>query len=574
LRSPGEIDLSGTPRVRVEWLVASARVLLALGCLLAVLVDPLELPAQVFVLYLLAWYLAYGLGMLALVWAPVKFAPGWALAVHAFDLASFTLLVATTRAATSPFFMCFVFLLMCGALRWNVRGALWTAAGTLAIYAAISLYGSLVLAVPGFELNTFLIRAVSLTIITAMLASLSAHQVRFQGEISRIVEWPRKLPRSPLEVASESLSHASSLLGDATLVVAWATDEAGDLNVGCLHDGEFNLVEGDTSDFDPLVAPGLAGKSFQTADAADDRGVVVIHTSGGFRRRECRPINEALRARFDIRAVQSWPLDGELIRGRMFCVNRPRMGIDDLVVGEIVARQVASRLDSALMLERLRGAAALEERVRVASDLHDSLLQAQAGAALHLLAARRMLERQPDAARQGLEEVQSLLERGELEMRSFIRGLRPSTAASHEPAEVSLDDRIAALAGRIERQWTVAVNVTLNGPIDRIPAALHDDVYRLAQEAVLNAARHAEASTISLSLAIRGRDLEMEVSDNGRGFPFHGTFDLSALNEMQAGPITLRERVTRLSGSLWLLSRDTGSIVRMVIPLPTLVTSD
>jgi signal transduction histidine kinase len=550
-------------------------VLLALGCFLAAFVDPVDLPAQVFVLYLLVWYLAYSLGMLALVWAPVKFAPGWALAVHAFDLATFSLLLATTRAATSPFFMWFVFLLMCGALRWNVRGALWTAAGAFGIYAVISIYGSLVLSLPGFELNTFLIRVISLSVVTAILTSLSEHQVRFQGEISRIVEWPRRIPRNPREVAAESLSHARNLLGDAPLIVAWATDDVSDLNVGCLQDGEFNLVEGDTSDFDPLVAPGLAGRSFQAADASDERGLVIVHTAaGGFRRRECRPINEALRARFDIRAVQSWPLDGELIRGRMFCVNRPRMGIDDLVVGEIVARQVATRLDSALMLERLRGAAALEERVRVAGDLHDSLLQAQAGAALHLLAARRMLDRDPDAARRSLEEVQSLLERGELEMRSFIRGLRPSTAASHEPSDVSLDDRIAALAGRIERQWTVAVTVTIEGPVDRIPAAWHDDVYRLAQEAVLNAARHAEASTISLSLAVRGRDLELEVADDGRGFPFHGDFDLAALDQMNAGPITLKERVTRLSGGLWLRSRDTGTIVRMVVPLPTLVTSN
>jgi signal transduction histidine kinase len=159
-------------------------------------------------------------------------------------------------------------------------------------------------------------------------------------------------------------------------------------------------------------------------------------------------------------------------------------------------------------------------------------------------------------------------------MRSFIRGLRPSTPSSQEPSDVSLHDRIAALAGRIERQWTVAVNVTLDGPVDRIPATLHDDVYRLAQEAVLNAARHAEASTISLSLAVRSRDLELEVADNGRGFPFQGTFDLAALDEMNAGPITLKERVTRLSGGLWLLSRDTGTIVRMVVPLPTLVSSN
>ncbi|NOT25184.1 MAG: hypothetical protein HOP16_03680 [Acidobacteria bacterium] len=564
-----ELEFSFAPRVRVEWLIAGTRVVLALGGLLAAVVDPLQQPIQVFVLYFLAWYLTYSLAMLALVWAPIRFAPGWALAVHLFDFMAFTLLVAATRAATSPLFLSFLFLLVCGTLRWQVRGTVGTAVAMIGAYAGVSLYASKVLLIPGFELGAFLIRSVYLTVITAMLTILSAHHHRFQREIGQIAAWPRHVARNRRAAVSEILSEVSGLLGAPTILLAW--DEAGEGNIklAWLKEGEIKLGEGSRAEYDPLVLPSLDGKSFQASDASRDQGLVVIHSARGFRRRDCRPINEALRARFQIRAVQSWPLEGELVRGRMFSVNKVRMGIDDLVVGELIATQVGSRLDSTLMLRRLREAATLEERVRVAGDLHDSLLQAQAGAALQLLAARRLLDRRPEAARQRLEEVQNLLERGELEMRSFIRGLRPENAPRPKTADMDLSSRLDTLRQRVERQWPLTVTLQLNGTANRIPVTLRDDVYHLVQEGIINAARHADASVVIVNLSITGSELRIEVVDDGRGFPFRGTFDLQGLNHMKAGPLTLKERVARLAGELTISSMDTGAVVTMTLPIAT-----
>ena len=547
--------------------MAGTRVVLAGGALLAVAIDPLEHVRYLFVLYLLGWYLVYSLGMLALVWAPVRFARGWDLAVHLFDFAAFSLLMVVTQAATSPFFMCFLFLLVCGTLRWQVRGTLWTAAATMAAYAGISIYAVNVLHVPGFELNTFVIRSVYLTVITVLLAYLSAHQHRFQNEIGRIAAWPRRISRDPGEVVSEVLSQASALLDAPKVVLAWEEPGESGINLAWRCDGQVEWARESEADYGLFVLPDLDGKSFQAVDAAQDCGRVVALTARGFRRRDCRPIDEALRARFDMRAVQSWPLDGELIRGRMFCLNKARMRIDDLVVGELVAHLAVSRLDSLHMLGRLREAAALEERVRVARDLHDSLLQSQAGAALQLLAARRLLDRHPDAARHRLKDVQDQLERGELDMRSFIRDLRPAKPATRAGVTVDLAGRLEELRQRIERQWEIAVNLRFDGAVERVPDALRDDVYRLAQEALVNAARHAEASVISVTLSVTKTELRLEIIDDGRGFPFHGTYDLPGLNQMDEGPLTLKERVAQLAGDLTLKSMDTGTALRMRLPL-------
>jgi signal transduction histidine kinase len=551
----------------VEWVVAGTRVVLAGGALLAVAIDPLQHVRHAMVLYLLGWYLVYSLGMLALVWAPIRFARGWDLAVHLFDFAVFSLLMVVTQGATSPFFMCFLFLLVCGALRWQVRGTLWTAAATMAAYAGVTVYGMNVLRVPGFELNAFIIRSVYLTVTTVLLAYFGAHQHRFQNEIGRIAAWPRRISRDPGDVVSEVLSQASALLDAPKVVLAWEEPGESGINLAWRCDGRVESARESEASAGPFVLPGLDNKSFQAADAAQDQGRVIALTARGFQRRDCRPINETLRARFDMRAVQSWPLDGELIRGRMFCLNKTSMRIDDLVVGELVAHLTVSRLESLHMLERLRGAAALEERVRVARDLHDSLLQSQSGAALQLLAARRLLDRHPGAARHRLKDVQDQLERGELEMRSFIRALRPEKPTTREVVSVDLAGRLEELRQRIERQWAITVNLRFDGTIERVPEALQEDVYRLAQEALGNAARHAEASVASVALTVTKAELRLEIVDDGRGFPFHGTYDLSELNRMNEGPLTLKERVTQLAGDLTLKSMDTGTALRMRLPL-------
>jgi len=313
------------------------------------------------------------------------------------------------------------------------------------------------------------------------------------------------------------------------------------------------------------VRPPYERAIIQATDASIDEGSVVALTDGGFRYRRDRPLNEVLRARFNMTAVQAWPLSGELIQGRLFALDKERMRIDDLVMGELVARLAVSRLDSLYLIERLQDAAALETRVRVARDLHDSLLQAQTGAALQLLVARRLLDNDPVAGRARLEEVQRMLERGELDMRMFIRRLRheeKKTTAGYS----TLGDRLEVLKRRITREWDVKVVLRAQGA-DLLPAGISEDVYRLAQEGALNAARHADPSVIKIDLTVEEDRLRLGIADDGQGFPLQGTYDLAALNAINQGPLTLRERVAALRGDLMLRSNETGTQILITLPL-------
>jgi NarL family two-component system sensor histidine kinase LiaS len=294
---------------------------------------------------------------------------------------------------------------------------------------------------------------------------------------------------------------------------------------------------------------------------------VVSWLDGAFRERIGRPVHPVLQARFAMRRVQSWSLDGELVRGRLFALDKASMRLDDLMFGDVVARLAASRLDGLYLQRRLRLAAVLDERLRVARDIHDSLLQSAAGSALQLLAARRLLDRDPDEARRRLEEVQSQLERGEIELRSFIRQLRPVSSRAEPSPAAGFADRLEEFRRRIERQWEIKVRMTPPPAADPWRHALLDGVFRIVQEGVLNAARHADPSLISVDFAVESGVVRLRISDDGRGFPFHGTFDLQALNEMNAGPLTLKERVAELHGQLVLQTGETGTELSIDLPL-------
>jgi len=555
------------PRVRIEWLIAISRIVLAAGALLAVAVSPADALGTWPLAYALAWYLLYSVLVLGLVWTPVRFARGWDLAQHAFDLAAFSLFNYYTDSATSPFFAYFTFLVICGTLRWGTAGAVWTAVVTVALYTGTSVYTSLVLGLRPFGLNTFLIRIVHLAVVAVLVGYLGAHHHRFQRELGRLVAWPRRVPRQPDELASELVSECADVLEAPRVLLMWEEPEEGTVKLawGSVSD----VAQGTEPEarFGSFVVSGLEKGTFQTPHAGAETAQVTHWSAGSFRQRVGRPIHPALQARFNMERVQSWSLDGELIRGRLFALDKRHMTIDDLIFGEVVARLAVSRLDSLYLLRRLGKSAALEERLRLARDIHDSLLQSAAGSALQLVAARRLLDRDPEGARQRLGEVQDQLEHGELEMRAFIKRLRPFAQKPADSPVAALNERLEELRRRVERQWEVTVRMRVLETTDSWPEPLIEGIYRIVQEGVLNAARHADASSIAVVLSAAAGGLQLTITDDGRGFPFRGTFDLAALNAMNEGPLTLKERVAEMRGALELRSSETGTELSIALPL-------
>ncbi|MGE0826988.1 MAG: sensor histidine kinase [Candidatus Binatia bacterium] len=242
------------------------------------------------------------------------------------------------------------------------------------------------------------------------------------------------------------------------------------------------------------------------------------------------------------------------------------MTTDDLVLGTIVARNVETRLDQFYLVQQLQHTAITEERVRLARDLHDGLLQSLTGAALQLETSQRLVEQDPEGTRERLLDVQRLLSAEQRELRSFIQELKlPSLTPAETP--VNLLPRLEELSGQIERHWGVHVTMDLAGLKTELPTALALDMYRIVHEALINVARHANATAAQVELVVEESQVRITVTDNGRGFSFRGHYDLAALTALHLGPVSLRERIASLGGSLSIDSTDTGAHLTITLPL-------
>ncbi len=214
------------------------------------------------------------------------------------------------------------------------------------------------------------------------------------------------------------------------------------------------------------------------------------------------------------------------------------------------------RMMRRLEAERRRaGSAALaaqeEERARVARDLHDEVNQSLTGLLLRLEAAR---EAAPPELEAELAETKALANQAMRELLSLARQLRPT----------ALDDLglAAAIAGLVERLGQGEMEVTIE--VDGNFSDLSDDaqlvVYRVAQEALSNAARHSGAHRIAVVLHRDAEGVELTVADDGTGFAF-------AESERGLGIGGMRERALLVGGELTIESRpDAGTTVRLTVP--------
>jgi two-component system sensor histidine kinase UhpB len=256
------------------------------------------------------------------------------------------------------------------------------------------------------------------------------------------------------------------------------------------------------------------------------------------------------------------PLESLIEEMEKVDLNRPGPLLPNSIDGVAETEEVARielafvRMIRRLEAERRRaGSAALraqeEERARVARDLHDEVNQSLTGLLLRLEAMR---EAAPPELEPELAETRSLANQAMRELLSLARQLRPT----------ALDDLglAAAIAGQVEqlRHSGLETELVSDGDFSELDDDVQLVVYRVAQEALTNAARHSEAGRISVSLRRAGDGVELEVADDGRGFAFEQS-------ERGLGIAGMRERALLIGAELTIESRPgEGTTVRLSIP--------
>jgi two-component system NarL family sensor kinase len=231
---------------------------------------------------------------------------------------------------------------------------------------------------------------------------------------------------------------------------------------------------------------------------------------------------------------------------------------EDLQILHTVGDLLSIAIERARLFARSVQLGAAEERNRLAREIHDTLAQGLSGIALHLETADALAEAgaESDRVREAVRQALSLTRANLEEARRSVLDLRAAPLEGRGLAEALTD-----LAGRQAGEYGLDVRFEAVGGQRPLPLRVEVGLYRIAQEALTNVARHAGARRATLRLVTTPDEVRLSVEDDGRGF------DPSRVPPGGYGLVGLRERVKLLGGALELES-ETGAGTRVQVAVP------
>jgi signal transduction histidine kinase len=249
--------------------------------------------------------------------------------------------------------------------------------------------------------------------------------------------------------------------------------------------------------------------------------------------------------------------NGDETLGFIFAANKVAPGgfteRDERVVS-LFAAHAAIALTNARLYESGRELSVLQERARLARDLHDAVSQKLFSVRVKARAAAILVERDPARAIEEIESIAELAGAAHAELRAVIDGLTPP-----ELAAGGLGSSVRAYAVLAGRTYGTDVAVR-SGDLPALDPLQDTAIYRVAQEAIGNALRHSGAAHVTVSLSGRQRAVVLEVCDDGAGFD-------PASPQAGIGLTSMRERARSVGGKLTVTSSmGAGTRVRLSVP--------
>jgi signal transduction histidine kinase len=240
---------------------------------------------------------------------------------------------------------------------------------------------------------------------------------------------------------------------------------------------------------------------------------------------------------------------GEVL-GTLFVVTRGHREFSqqDIELLTSIGGQVGVAVENAQLYEQAQQVAVVEERQRLARELHDSVTQALHSSSLLAEAGRRLASTgDVERTRGYLARLGEISQQALKEMRLLVYELRPLALR-----EVGLVGALQQRLDAVERRAGVEAHLEVEGEIG-LPVVVEEELYRIAQEALNNALKHAEPTSVVVAIRIKGEPsgqrVELEVVDDGTGFDTDAVGDKGGM-----GLVSMGERAEKLGGTLQITS--------------------
>jgi signal transduction histidine kinase len=533
--------------IRAERLIASLRLALAAGSLTVIWLDPTQ-PAR-------HWSVAYTAFVLYLLYSGVVFQmartrprPWLPIVTQVIDLLWVLPVLYFTEGANTPFFPFFVVFTLNAGIRWGGWGA-WSVS-----FYNVLVYGWLLLQhTPAeLDLNNDLMQLGYFLIVGALGGFLAEYRRRRETELHTLQAISEEVGRTHEAIpATAALVNMATRLRLADVVVA-VLREPGDGDVVMIRSGPSDITR---------LSPGEVIPFFEAAAGPP-------LTSGG----RTVPLTEAATVilRFaDADTGVAYPIRSgtDLVGAIFFLVRASRItrhASDDFL--GLLLRSVVPQIETLYVLERARLVQVLEERRRIARDLHDSFIQVLAALGLRLDVLGATSARDPvgERLRQDLADMRETIT-------DELRRVRVYLAEMREPVNEigSLHDLIERTTEAFRARTQIPVDVTVDREAADVSGAVVRDVAPILREALTNVEKHARATRVTVSACLAGQQLSLIVRDEGVGFGRAEPPAPAALPGHGQGIASMRERARLLGGTLTLECPNAGgTVLALSIPLP------
>ncbi len=551
-------EFGGAAIAGEERLLAGLRLALGLATLLIVWIDPsnperfVAVTYAVLILYAAFSVSLYGLAAIrrvgSMVWAQ------WA------DVAWFALLVGISNGADSIFFFGFFFPVAASSFLFGVRSGLRVALVSAAVFSIVAL--NVAPAVAGvFPWNRLLLRCTYLLLLGFMIGHWGEREIQskrrlaFLGGLACLAN-----PRLGLDaVLGRVQRQVRRFFGARECLLAYALQEGGPTRIrrdraGSPHE------EIDTESLAPPTLAWLFGLPATLAVVRNRRAGLGsrrfwawdVQTGQPDRRGQAESAEMANLLEAD--NILTAPIRlGSGFLGRLFLV-RDRRPFQDSE-GEFLVhliRQLTPALDHLQLVDRLAGSAAEEQRLQIARDIHDSVVQPYVGLRMGLRAVREVAEQDAsDRTRDALDRLVAIADDAIAELRGYVSKLR-DPKRRHENLEMALH----RFAEKLSELTDIRVRVECRGE-EEISDRMAGEVFQMAVEGLNNVRKHTDSSEAGVLVVRTAEALRLEVSNPNSGDHFQ-----------VFRPLTIGERAAALGGAVQVF-QDAGrqTVVRIDIPL-------